>query len=600
MRKRLEALGLRAKVMLLLAATFVVTQVAFLSVIVWTERSTARISDRMSLAHDNFARSSGLALRFASQVQAWKNMLLRGSNPEKLKQYETEFDDIASKITAGAKDLRPRLEPDQQIMLDRFTQAHAGLHTKYHDAETKHLLAIPFDAASADAAVKGMDRPVYQGLDEIEVSLSKATADLAALSKETTRTSRNIGLLASALTLFGSLALTWILLRSIVRKLLTVTGIVTDEAVRILDTSDTLSRNSDLLAAACTEQAAAVQETVAAVSEMTSMVAQTAKHGEQSTVLAREIACSVDEGVEGMERMVQAMEAIRASNEKFDEVVQIISEITKRTEVINDIVFKTQLLSVNASIEAARAGVNGRGFSVVAEEVGKLAETSGHAAKDIQALLGDSHRRVGAIVAATQERVREGDVVTKDVLATFSMIAGNVKAVSEAVLSVTEAAKEQEIGIQQTGQAMLQMDRTTIQSSDSATGVARSGQELRNMSQTLTKASRAMKVLVHGKERATVGVRAESMILDDILGESSVAVRGKPFSSVSPTEHAFIEGGAGKGGKKSSESTRPTGDSHTKSKENLESAANALSIDSPPLRETQVSADDSSFQKPAA
>ncbi|MHA0111674.1 methyl-accepting chemotaxis protein, partial [Klebsiella pneumoniae] len=78
------------------------------------------------------------------------------------------------------------------------------------------------------------------------------------------------------------------------------------------------------------------------------------------------------------------------ANSQLQSISNIIGEISAKTNIINDIVFKTQLLSFNASIEAARAGQHGRGFAVVAEEVGNLAQMSGNAAKEIRALLEDS------------------------------------------------------------------------------------------------------------------------------------------------------------------------------------------------------------------
>lgn len=74
---------------------------------------------------------------------------------------------------------------------------------------------------------------------------------------------------------------------------------------------------------------------------------------------------------------------MKISNKKITEITKVISEVAAKTQVINEIVFKTKLLSFNASVEAARAGDQGRGFSVVAEEVGNLAKMSGDAAKEI-------------------------------------------------------------------------------------------------------------------------------------------------------------------------------------------------------------------------
>ena len=87
------------------------------------------------------------------------------------------------------------------------------------------------------------------------------------------------------------------------------------------------------------------------------------------------------------------MTSISESTEDLDSINNSIRGIQK-TQVINDIVFQTQLLSFNASIEAAKAGVHGKGFSVVAEEVGKLAVLSGTAASEISEILKESSKTI--------------------------------------------------------------------------------------------------------------------------------------------------------------------------------------------------------------
>ena len=102
----------------------------------------------------------------------------------------------------------------------------------------------------------------------------------------------------------------------------------------------------------------------------------------------------------GNEEMVKQ---VNNSNEEVEKIISIIKTIGDRTKVINDIVFQTKLLSFNASVEAARAGEMGKGFSVVAEEVGNLAKMSGDAAQEISAILDDSITTVHSIIERTKE-----------------------------------------------------------------------------------------------------------------------------------------------------------------------------------------------------
>lgn len=164
-----------------------------------------------------------------------------------------------------------------------------------------------------------------------------------------------------------------------------------------------------------------------------------------------------------MARMESAMLSIEQANRQLESFEEIIQSIRGKTQVINAIVFKTQLLSFNASIEAARAGQYGRGFAVVAEEVGKLAQMSGDASKEIDSLLGDSQTRVVKIVEAVQERVSEGKDVTGEALQRFSEIARQIGVIAEKINHVGDASAEQASGIEQTARAMEQMNSTALE-----------------------------------------------------------------------------------------------------------------------------------------
>ena len=185
-------------------------------------------------------------------------------------------------------------------------------------------------------------------------------------------------------------------------------------------TSDSLAESSQRMASATAESAAAIQESVSSMAEMTAMLKQTSQHTESAASLAQDILNRSDEGSRVMSDLSDSMGRIANANAKLEDITKIIDDIRGRANLINDIVFKTQLLSVNASIEAARAGHHGKGFAVVANEVANLATMSGKAANEIGSLLHESVSKVASIVKGTAESVQGGEQTCKNAVKMFA------------------------------------------------------------------------------------------------------------------------------------------------------------------------------------
>lgn len=293
-----------------------------------------------------------------------------------------------------------------------------------------------------------------------------------------------------------------------------------ESAEKTASVAKELTHASRESAQSISSQAAAVQETVASMAEMTSMIAQTSQNARESLVLTNSATTRAEDGNRIMQRLVNSMDSIQQANAQLQNIASIISEIANKTAVINDIVFKTQLLSFNASIEAARAGPHGRGFAVVAAEVGNLAQMSGTAAKEIQALLDDSKRQVEGILEGTQERVTEGQTVSAEALATFGDIAKTIERISEQIRGINDATAEQEIGVKQTGIAMAQMDSLSQRNNVVAQQVSGSAEDLETQAERLYRIMQATRVLVLGVKTAlrTSGSEGSHDVIDDLLG----------------------------------------------------------------------------------
>jgi Methyl-accepting chemotaxis protein (MCP) signalling domain len=229
-----------------------------------------------------------------------------------------------------------------------------------------------------------------------------------------------------------------------------------------------LDVSANRVLAASTIQAEAIQETVAAMNEITAMVAQTTHRAGSSASEARAVLEKTRAGKAVVLEMNEAMQSLTQANEKLERISKIFKQISHKTTVINDIAFKTKMLSINAAVEAARAGQHGRGFSVVASEVGNLSKLSADAANAVRALLADSQQEVSDIIETTSEQVRAGSRVTSAVDQVFSEIAKAVQQVAEQAVAISQAANEQELGVKQTASGIEQIHSKMLETRGAA------------------------------------------------------------------------------------------------------------------------------------
>ncbi|BBH52598.1 HAMP domain-containing methyl-accepting chemotaxis protein [Fluviispira sanaruensis] len=260
----------------------------------------------------------------------------------------------------------------------------------------------------------------------------------------------------------------------------------------------TLKKSSNSLSSSITEQAASIHETSAAINEITSMVNRTTENATQSTIVAKAASEKAEEGQATMKRLVKAMDTIQESNVQLQNITGIIGQIHTKTAVINDIVAKTELLSLNASIESARAGEYGKGFAVVAEEVGTLAKMSGQSASEIQDLINKSLEQVNQILEVTKGRVAEGKKVTTEAKESFLQISDDIANMTNVIHQISDATREQEIGVRQIATAMTQIDKATQNSQAASTGAAESSTKLVEQSDSLDITAKDIELLVKG------------------------------------------------------------------------------------------------------
>ncbi len=199
-----------------------------------------------------------------------------------------------------------------------------------------------------------------------------------------------------------------------VEELRALVGSVQNTAGRVAQTTAQVDSTSTELLAASTEQLREIRETGRSVLEMASRINEVSQQAQQSATVAHQSLQAADTGLTAVQNAIGGMNAIRDqiqdTSKRIKRLGESSQEIGEITELISDITEQTNVLALNAAIQAASAGDAGRGFSVVAEEVQRLAERSGDATRQIAAL-------VKAIQTDTQDAVAAMERSTQGVVA---------------------------------------------------------------------------------------------------------------------------------------------------------------------------------------
>lgn len=279
-----------------------------------------------------------------------------------------------------------------------------------------------------------------------------------------------------------------------VEELRGLVGRVTNTAEQVTAASNQAQNISTELLAASQKQSREIQETGQAVLEMAVQITDVSKSANESADVARQSVSAAEEGAKAVENAIKGMneirEQIQETSKRIKRLGESSQEIGEITELISDITEQTNVLALNAAIQAASAGEAGRGFSVVAEEVQRLAERSGEATKQIGALVRtiqtDTHDAVAAMEKSTQGVV-EGAKLSDAAGAALSDIRRVSNRLAELIQGISAATEQQATsanGVAQNIQNILtvteQTQEGTQQTAHSIRELSRLAEELKN------------------------------------------------------------------------------------------------------------------------
>ncbi len=230
-------------------------------------------------------------------------------------------------------------------------------------------------------------------------------------------------------------------------------------AQQVADSSQAVSQGA-------TEQAGSLEQTTVSIEEVATQAKQNSEHAQMANQISKEASQAAQTGNQQMERMLEAMQGINNSSNQIAKIIKVIDEIA----------FQTNLLSLNAAVEAARAGVHGKGFAVVAEEVRNLAQRSAQAAKETEKLIE------GSI-----EKIRDGAEIADQTAHALESIITNITKVNDLMDEIASSSSEQVEGIEQISEALKQIDEVTQANAASAEQSASAAEELSGQALTLQK-----------------------------------------------------------------------------------------------------------------
>jgi twitching motility protein PilJ len=271
-----------------------------------------------------------------------------------------------------------------------------------------------------------------------------------------------------------------------VEELRGLVGRVTKTAEQVTSASNQAQGISNELLVASQKQSREIQETGQAVLEMAVQITDVSKSANESAEVARQSVTAADEGAKAVEDAIKGMneirEQIQETSKRIKRLGESSQEIGEITELISDITEQTNVLALNAAIQAASAGEAGRGFSVVAEEVQRLAERSGEATKQIGALVRtiqtDTHDAVAAMEKSTQGVV-EGAKLSDAAGAALSEIRRVSNRLADLIQDISSATEQQATsanGVAQNIQNILTVTEQTQQ------GTQQTAQSIRELS----------------------------------------------------------------------------------------------------------------------
>jgi methyl-accepting chemotaxis protein len=349
----------------------------------------------------------------------------------------------------------------QYTSLSESLSRYTGLLTEFSDEWRRSTVINTEVAATSESLLNSFDQLDITTADLASASVEAAhdgTAEVEALVGGSIL--RSLAILCASILIGAFFAVC--ITRGIVAPINAVILSLSQGTEVIEEATTRMGVASRDLSEGVSSQAGSLEETASALEEVSSMIRTSADNAKTTDIDAQKTCEMVQAGAADMREMSEAMSKINHQADRISNIIKTIEEIA----------FQTNLLALNAAVEAARAGEAGKGFAVVADEVRNLAGRSAAAAKD-----------TAELITGTVESVHSGSEILSRLSGSYDEIAHGISEIQDIIAQIANATSEQSQGVEQINNAVAQMNRVTQQN---ATGAEESAASVKNLEGQLT------------------------------------------------------------------------------------------------------------------